>query len=93
MRKISIESICRHVYDRNYDAIEDARARGCPVLRYTFSDFETDALADDFICSEQTVAAKWKGLKASGIIAEKASRTFLDVESLVERCERKGAKA
>ncbi|MBR4226957.1 MAG: hypothetical protein IKR86_09390 [Candidatus Methanomethylophilaceae archaeon] len=86
MRKISIDSVCRHIYDRNYDAIEDAKTRGCPFVRYSFDKFEADAYADDFISSGTTVSAKWKGLKASGIVTEKASKTFIDVSSLMEKC-------
>ena len=92
MHKISIKSVCRQVYDRNYDAIEDARTRGCPFIRYSFESFEADAYADDFISSGTTVIAKWKALRASGIVTEKASKTFIDVATLMGQCE-SGAKA
>lgn len=93
MKKIGIESVCRQIYDRNYDAIEDAKTRGCPIVRYTFDEFERDAYANDFISSGTTVTAKWKTLLASGIIAEKASKTFIDVSSLMEKCEGRKARA
>ena len=92
MQRISIQSVCRQVYDRNYDAIEDAKTRGCPFIRYTFEAFESDAYADDFISSGTTVSAKWKALRASGIVTEKASKTFIDIASLLGKCE-SGAKA
>ena len=93
MQKISIKSVCRHIYDRNFDAILDAENRECPIIPYSFEAFESDAYADDFISSGTTVAAKWKALRASGIVTEKASRTFIDVASLLGQCGNGKARA
>ena len=82
MQKIRIDTVCHHIYDRNYDAIEDAKRRGCSIVHYPFKSFETDAYAGDFISSGTTITAKWRMLLASGIVIEKDTRTFIDVASL-----------
>ena len=91
VQKIGIDSVCKHVYRRNCEVIDSAVTKGIPLLPYDFEEFEADALADDFIASGTTVVSKWKGLKASGIIVEKSTRTFLDVGELRSRCERRAS--
>ena len=91
MKKIGIDSVCKHVYRRNCDVIDSAVTKGIPLLPYDFEEFEDDALADDFIASQTTVAAKWKSLRASGVVVEKSTRTFLDVGELRARCERRSS--
>ena len=89
MQKIGIDTVCRHIYRRNSEAIDLAVSRECPIVGYSFKEFEADALADDFIASQTTVVAKWKSLKSSGVVIEKANRTFLDIGELRSRCERR----
>ena len=91
MQKIGIDSVCKHVYRRNCEVIDSAVTKGIPLLPYDFEEFEADALADDFIASGTTVLSKWKGLKASGVVVEKSTRTFLDVGELRARCERRAS--
>lgn len=89
MQKIGIDSVCKHVYRRNREVLDSAVSRGIPMLPYDFEEFEADAMADDFIASGTTVASKWKVLKASGVVVERSTRTFIDVGELRARCERR----
>ena len=89
MQKIGISTVCRQIYKRNTEALDLAWGREQPVIPYSFEEFEADVLADDFICSQTTVVAKWKALRASDIVTEKANRTFLDIGELRTRCERR----
>lgn len=89
MKKIGVDTVCRHVYKRNCEVIDSAVSKGIPMLPYDFEEFESDAMADDFIASGTTVQSKWKVLKASGIVVEKSNRTFLDLGELRAKCERR----
>ena len=89
MQKISMIAVCKQVYRRNCEVLDSAASKGIPMLPYDFELFESDAMADDFIASKTTVVAKWKTLLASGIIVEKANRTFLDVAEIRAKCERR----
>ena len=89
VQKIGISTVCRQIYKRNTEALDLAWGREQPVIPYSFEEFEADVLADDFICSQTTVVAKWKALRASDIVTEKANRTFLDLEQFMKLCQKK----
>ena len=89
MRKIGIDAVCKQIYRRNCEVLDSAASKGIPMLPYDFELFEEDVMADDFIASGTTVVAKWKSLKASGIIVERSNRTLLDVAEIRAKCERR----
>ena len=91
MQKISLDTVCKHVYDRNFDAILDAENRECPFIPYSFREFTMDARSDDFISSSATIRAKWDGLLASGVIEQNARKTVLNLGKLGEMCKRRVA--
>ena len=87
LKKIYIKSVCRQLFSRNFEKIEAATARECPIMPYTFKEFEADMMADDFIASGTTVTAKWKSLQASGIIVEQGTKTFVNIDELRAKCD------
>ena len=89
MQKIGIDTVCRQIYRRNTEVLDSAASKDIQMLPYDFDEFEADAMAEGFIVSRATVLAKWKMLKASGVVVEKASRTFVDVAEVRHRCERR----
>ena len=90
MRPISLNSVCRVVYERNFPEIERLKGIHASAMPYTREDFARDVLADGFILSTTTVAMKWKAFEATGLIKKGAYRTTLDLgmlEEMAEGCE------
>lgn len=93
MHRISIEEVCRQVLRRQSGAIDYAVENGMEVYPYALDEFEMDMMENDFIASRTTVVAKWKMLISSGIVSQRASRTFLVVGELRKRCEKQRGRA
>lgn len=70
MQKISLDQILREIWDsRSEYLINRAVVSGEPYPPYGFDRFETD-MYRSLIESAATVKAKWKKLKANGIIVD-----------------------
>ena len=87
MHRIRIEDVCRQVLRRQSGAIEYAVENGMEVYPYTLDEFEMDMMENDFIASRTTVVSKWKMLISTGIVSQRANRTFLVVGELRRKCE------
>lgn len=87
MRPISLSSVCRVVYERNFDEIQKYKGYKAKALPYTKDKFTKDVLADGFILSMTTVAMKWKSFEATGLIKSGGYSTALDIGMLEEMAE------
>lgn len=87
MKPISLESVCRKVYERNFPEIERLKGIHALAMPYTREDFTKDVLADGFILSMTTVAMKWKSFEATGLVKKGSYRTTLDIGMLEEMAE------
>lgn len=87
MRPISLNSVCRVVYERNFDEIQKYKGYKAKALPYTKDKFTKDVLADGFILSMTTVAMKWKSFEATGLIKSGGYSTALDIGMLEEMAE------
>lgn len=82
MKPISIESVCRQVYERNQAEILRQKKMGCVAMPYTREDFSKDVLAGGFILSPTTTKVKWKALEATGIVRKGEYRSVLVFKAL-----------
>ncbi|MBR6204629.1 MAG: hypothetical protein IKQ60_06250 [Candidatus Methanomethylophilaceae archaeon] len=90
MKPISLESVCRVVYDRNEARIRRQKEFKAPALPYSREDFTKDVLSGGFILSPTTVKAKWKALEATGVVVRGGYSTALNIkalEQMAEACE------
>ena len=87
MRPISLNSVCRVIYERNFPEIERLKGIHATAMPYTRDNFTKDVLADGFILSMTTVAMKWKSFEATGLIKRGTYRTILDIGMLEEMAE------
>ena len=87
MRPISLSSVCRVVYERNFDEIQRYKGYKADAMPYTKDKFTKDVLADGFILSMTTVAMKWKSFEATGLVKKGSYRTALNIRMLEEMAE------
>lgn len=87
MRPISLNSVCRVVYERNFDEIQKYKGYKSDALPYSKDRFTKDVLADGFILSTTTVAMKWKAFEATGIVRRGSCGTSLNIRMLEEMAE------
>ena len=87
MRPISLNSVCRRIYERNFDEIQKLKGYNAKAMPYTREDFSKDVLADGFILSSTTVAMKWRTFEATGLIKKGSIKTVPDIGMLEELAE------
>lgn len=86
MEKITIDRVCKKVYDRNWREIDPAMESGTAGLPYSYREFEGDVMAGDFISSRITAKNKWTALKAMGVVTESGKTAVLRLDALKEAC-------
>jgi hypothetical protein len=86
MEKITLDRVCKTIYNRNWREIDPAIEKGIPRVRYSFKDFEKDVMADELIASRLTARCKWVALTAKGVIVEDGKNATIDIEMLRETC-------
>lgn len=88
MKKIDIGSVCKQVYNQNFERLQDCLHEGKMYTQYSFEKFQKDMMADGFIASLVTVRSKWIAMTASGYILEKEGiPSFIDVDRLKSKVD------
>lgn len=86
MEKITLDRVCKTIYDRNWRTIDPAIEGGIGRVRYSFKEFERDVMADELISSHPTARSKWLALTAKGVIIEDGKTSAIDIGMLRETC-------
>ena len=89
MQKISMDKVCKQMYDRNEARLDEAFEQGRTYCPYTFEKFQRDMMADGFIASFPTVRSKWLAVLGAGLVveSEEAHNFFFDVRAMRGRLE------
>ena len=89
MQKISMDRVCKQMYDRNEARLDEAFEQGRMYLPYSFDKFQKDMMADGFIASFPTVRSKWLAVVGAGLVTESdgSNTFFFDVRALRDRLE------